>query len=230
MGRKILATKQHAFYFKMTEHPDDKAGAHGPAAVDNTDGPAAAFTVRKEPEFFMEQVMEGLSDACIMLDGNDRIVYVNDAAKILIRPKGRILGRKLEAVLADRQVSMLAADAYQTGKPIFSKVMLRLPSEHWRDDRHFLISLVPVIISSTRRLVRIAMRDDSNAVHEARAASANSSPSVAMQLRSPLSVIQGYLENLLDGVISDPVIMRQSLLTMRKHTLQIERTLEGLGN
>jgi signal transduction histidine kinase len=51
---------------------------------------------------------------------------------------------------------------------------------------------------------------------------------VSIQLKNPLSIVQGYLENLLDGMISEPVLLRQSLLTMRKHTLQIERVIDGL--
>jgi signal transduction histidine kinase len=60
------------------------------------------------------------------------------------------------------------------------------------------------------------------------AASANPFVDVSIQLKNPLSIVQGYLENLLDGMISDPVLLRQSLLTMRKHTLQIERVIDGL--
>ncbi len=192
----------------------------------------------KGPEFFMEQVMEGLSDACLLVDGGDRILYVNSSAKCLLRPRGRILGRKLESVLADRQLSMLAADAYHTGKPIFSRLALPLPGERWRDDHHFHLSLVPLWITPTRRLVRIALRNvtrDTTGSSSVPGETGQESPPAAspplcsdtmLQMKNPLSIVQGYLENMLDGVINDPVVLRQSLLTMRKHTLAIERLLE----
>jgi signal transduction histidine kinase len=48
-------------------------------------------------------------------------------------------------------------------------------------------------------------------------------------MRNPLTILQGYLENLLDGVIRDPILRRQTLLTMRRHTLTIEKLMESCG-
>lgn len=210
-----------------------------PAGPDAVPEANTAARTAKGPEYFMEQVMEGLSDSCLLVDGGDRIIYVNSSAKLLLRPRGRILGRKLESVLADRQLSMLAADAYHTGKPIFSRLALPLPGERWRDDHHFHLSLVPLWITPTRRLVRIALRDaarDSGGGGATPGDSREETPPPAnppqcsdtmLQMKNPLSIVQGYLENMLDGVINDPVVLRQSLLTMRKHTLAIERLLDG---
>ncbi len=208
----------------MTPRPETNGETEG----DNV--PVPSTPAAKGPEYFMEQVMEGLSDACMLVDGTDRIVYVNSSGKNLLRPKGRILGRKLESVLADRQLSMLAADAYHTGKPLFSRLALPLPGERWRDDHHFHISIVPLWITPTRRLVRIALRGDDSIQEGDRqhpATVPHQMGDAMMQMKTPLSIVQGYLENMLDGVINDPVILRQSLLTMRKHTLTIERLLDS---
>jgi len=191
----------------------------------------------------MEQVMEGLSDACMLVDGTGRLLYVNSAAKNLLSPRGRILGRKLDAVLANRQLSMLAADVYHTGKPVFSRLAIAMPGERWRDDHAFHLSLVPLWVTPTRRLVRIALRDagERNAVPtpSGSAATAEDLPGVnapaqpapcgelLTRMRNPLTILQGYLENLLDGVIKDPILLRQTLLTMRKHTLTIEKLMES---
>jgi two-component system OmpR family sensor kinase/two-component system phosphate regulon sensor histidine kinase PhoR len=202
-----------------------------PPADEVSAGNDEAASQGRGPEFFMEQVMEGLSDACLLLEGTDRIVYVNSSGKSLLRPKGRILGRRLQSVLADRRLSMLAADAYHTGRPLFSRLSLTMPGERWRDDREYHVSIVPLWITTTRRLVRIALRSvDPEAappVGDAPAPAATPQcDETMMRLKNPLSIVQGYLENLLDGVISDPVALRQSLLTMRKHTLTIERLLD----
>jgi two-component system OmpR family sensor kinase/two-component system phosphate regulon sensor histidine kinase PhoR len=225
MGRRpLIEERKHPFYFKM-------AAPQKPAEeVPGEEGSSAA-RLAKGPEFFMEQVMEGLSDACLLVDGTDRIVYINTSGKTLLRPKGRILGRKLESVLADRQLSMLAADAYHTGKPLFSRLALPLPGERWRDDHEYHISIVPLWITTTRRLVRIALRSVGRDAPDAETAPAPSTPlqcsDTMLQMKNPLAIIQGYLENMLDGMINDPVVLRQSLLTMRKHTVTIERLLDS---
>jgi hypothetical protein len=236
MGRKPLIDQRgHPLYFKAP--PMKQPLAEGSGGGDNAAAPS--------PEWFMEQVMEGLSDACMLLDGSSRLLYVNGAAKTLLSPKGRILGRKLDAVLSHRQLSMLAADVYHTGKPIFTRLDMMMPDERWRTDRSFHVSLIPLWITPTRRLVRIALRDAGteqcvppvahrNAADESGDAVKPPAPpqqcSEAMsRMRNPLTILQGYLENLLDGVLKDPVLTRQALLTMRKHTLAIEKLMETCG-
>ncbi len=233
MGRRpLIEERKHPLYFKM--QPLKASALPGAGGAKGDDAPA------KSPEWFMEQVMEGLSDACMLVDGTGRLIYVNNSAKQFLSPRGRILGRKLEAVLANRQLSMLAADVYHTGKPVFSKLAISMPGERWRDDHSFHLSLVPLWITPTRRLVRIALRDateqntvthsPANVVACDDAAAAPAPPpqcSEAMtKMRNPLSILQGYLENLLDGAIKDPIVIRQTLLTMRKHTLSIEKLME----
>lgn len=175
----------------------------------------------------LETVLEGLAQACLLVDGSDRILFSNESAKLLFMPKGRLLGRRLEAVLADRQLSQLVAVCYTTGKPASLTCELRLPGEAWRDDRHFMVEAVPLMLSSERRLVRLALKADEEADAASKAVP-NPAADVLVQLRGPLTIVQGYLENLLDGMITDPVALRQSLLTMRRSTLQIERILETL--
>ena len=175
----------------------------------------------------LETVLEGLAHACLLVDGTDRILFSNEAAKLLFMPKGRLLGRKLETVLADRQLSQLVGECYESGRAGSLACALRLPGEGWRDDRHFTVEAVLLPLSTDRRLVRLALRPDEKADAEARAVP-NPAADVLFQLRGPLTVVQGYLENLLDGMITDPVALRQSLLTMRRSTIQIERILETL--
>ncbi len=175
----------------------------------------------------LETVLEGLVQACLLVDGMDRILFSNDAAKLLFMPKGRLLGRKLETVLADRQLSQLVAECHASGRAGMLSCALRLPGKAWRDDRHFVVEAVPLALGGERRLVRLALRPDDEAESAAKA-TPNPAADVLIQLRGPLTVVQGYLENLLDGMITDPVALRQSLLTMRRSTVQIERILETL--
>lgn len=185
--------------------------------------------------------MEGLSDACMFVNGAGRLLYVNSTAKQLIRPRGRILGRKLETVLANREIAMLAADVYHTGKPVFSRLAISMPGERWRDDHSFHISLVPIWITPTRRLVRIALlraaEPEQNRVNTptdgAASCGDDSAPAASPQcseaitrMRTPLTILLGYLENLLDDAIKDPIVVRQTLLTMRKHAFTIEKLME----
>src|SRR5687768_11712114 len=120
MGRRpLIGERKHPLYYKVEPLNSVTHQAEGNETI--TD-----IQPSKPPEWYMEQVMEGLSDACMLVNGTGRLLYVNGAAKRLLSPRGRILGRKLDAVLANRQISMLAADVYHTGKPVFSRLAISM--------------------------------------------------------------------------------------------------------
>lgn len=235
MGRKpLIEERKHPLYFKMQplRSQDLPSGENGAGEVTQA---------AKSPEWLMEQVMEGLSDACMLVDGTGRLLYVNSVAKALLSAKGRLLGRKLDAVLAHRQLSMLAADVYHTGKPVFTRLDMALPGDRWREGRSFHVSLVPLWITPMRRLMRIALRDAAREVpapaisgtgrceETPQSAPPPQFSDTLSRMRNPLTILQGYLENLLDGAIKDPILLRQTLLTMRKHTLTLEKLMETCG-
>ncbi len=210
---------------KRVKMPSDSTS--GPYEAESAEWSGTAPCCPAGVDALLEAVLEGLMHGCLLVDGADRILFTNEAAKLILMPKGRLLGRRLETVLADRQLTQLAAECFASGRPITLACALRLPGEAWRDDRHFQVEAVPLELSSDRRLVRLALRPDEQADAEARVVP-NPAADVLVQLRGPLTVVQGYLENLLDGMITDPVALRQSLLTMRRSTVQIERILETL--
>ena len=188
---------------------------------------AAPVSPSKGSDVPLEIVLEGLSHACLLIDASDHILFANESAKLVFMPKGRLLGRRMETVLADRQLSQLVTDCFASSRPCYLTCALRLPGEAWRDDRHFIAEAVPLPLPLEQKLVRLALRPDEAADAAAKVVP-NPAADVLVQLCGPLTVVQGYLENLLDGMITDPVALRHSLLTMRRSTLQIERILEAL--
>lgn len=212
-------------WFLNVKTPTDTPPPFPEHSVTESDHPAS--WENPGTNMLLETVLEGLTHACLLVDQGDRILFSNEAARILFMPKGRLLGRKMEAVLADRQLSQMVTECFSTGANLAQACALRLPGEQWRDDRHFLVEAVRVSLSADHQLVRLALRPDERADAAAKVAP-DPAADVLVQLRGPLTIVQGYLENLLDGMITDPVALRQSLLTMRRSTIQIERILEGL--
>jgi len=66
MGRRpLIGERKHPLYYKM--QPLESAAQHTDATESSADTVPA-----KDPEWFMEQVMEGLSDACMLVTGTGR--------------------------------------------------------------------------------------------------------------------------------------------------------------
>ena len=167
-------------------------------------------------------MLDGLSDACLAAGRDGKLCYANDAARELFKLKGRVTGRRLPLVLADRKALDLFEEAAQAGSPRVRSLTLTLSGD---GSRTYLLSVVPVIMAGGEMLLRVALRRW-DAAPEAPGTDGVDPRIEAMQkLGDPLTIIQGYLENLLDGVIRDPVVMRQCLAAMQRQAAQIQRLL-----
>jgi len=192
------------------------------------DVPVVAPPEPAEPVAGLEllQILDGLSDACLVADPEGRLRYANEAARELLHLRGRVAGRKLPAVLADRQALQIISEAGRTERPRSMVIPLTLSSD---GARNFTICVIPVLIPGSGLLLRIALRrwESTGSGSESLHGATNSD--TIQRLGDPLTIIQGYLENLLDGVIQDPVVMRQCLSAMRRQAAQIQRILASIG-
>ncbi len=167
-------------------------------------------------------ILDDLTDTCLVAGTDGKLCYANDAARDLFNLKGRVTGRKLSLVLADRKALDLFDEASRAGRRRVRTLALTLSSD---GSRTYLLSVVPVIMAGGEMLMRVALRR-SDVAPEAPATDGVDPRIEAMQkLGDPLTIIQGYLENLLDGVIRDPVVMRQCLAAMQRQAAQIQRLL-----
>ena len=173
----------------------------------------------------MMHMLDGLTDACMMVEPDGRMRYANEAARTLLRMKGRATGRKLAAVLADRQALEVFEDAAVACRPRAAVLTLTLSSD---GPRHYTVSAVPVPVAGEGTLLRVALCGTSAAPAHVSSRSADETTVVLEKLGDPLSIIQGYLENLLDGVIKEPAVMRQCLSAMQRQASQMQRVLSGL--
>lgn len=173
----------------------------------------------------MMHMLDGLTDACMMVEPDGRMRYANEAARTLLRMKGRATGRKLAAVLADRQALEVFEDAAAAGRPRAAVLTLTLSSD---GPRHYTVSAVPVPVAGEGTLLRVALCGTNAAPAHVSSRSGDETTVVLEKLGDPLSIIQGYLENLLDGVIKEPAVMRQCLSAMQRQASQMQRVLSGL--
>ncbi len=169
-------------------------------------------------------ILDGLTDPCIVSDGTGRLRYANEAARQLLHLRGRVTGRKLDAVLADRHALHTVEDSIKTGRPRSMTLALTFSSD---GARHYEFSVTPVQPPGEDLLLRIVLRPCEQE-NERATPRPELNPDTVQRLGDPLTIIQGYLENLLDGAIRDPVVMRQCLSAMQRQAVQIQRILGSL--
>lgn len=167
----------------------------------------------------IDAAMEPLPDPCLVVDAQCRILTANHAARHILQKRGRLLGRKLDALLEDQSLSAIVGSSFKSGQNVTSEVTLHLPDEGWRNGRRFKAVLTH-LDNAGKPVIHIALLPDGP-----RPPPPPPPEGVLVRVRNPLAVLQGYIETLLDGVITDAAMLRQSLMAMRRQTEQIERLL-----
>jgi PAS fold len=163
-------------------------------------------------------MLDHLSDPCLIVEPDGRMRYANEAARGLLHMKGRATGRRLSEVVAENQVLDLFAAAVTAARPRAAMLALAFTSQ---GPRHYVVSAAPVPLE-TGLFYRLAL---SPVKEPLRLPGPEKNEAMLHQLGDPLSIMLGYLENLLDGVIQQPAEVRKCHLTMHRQALQMKKVL-----
>ena len=188
--------------------------------------------VRREALSERDQLLDALGDAFLLVNETSQIVFANAVARKLV--KGRKLsGRSLMEAFLDDQLSVAIMKCIRTGKPMQERVILYstftpLGAASEQGVSAWVIDAAPLNALDGDKLTRVVIRDVtveylSDQVRRDFVANASH------ELRTPMAIINGYLENLLDdGLIEDQTTAKKFLITMRKHGQRIARLVEDM--
>ena len=187
---------------------------------------SAAIRLRND---VLESVLEGLGDACLLVDDRRNIIFANHETRDLFRTADPLPGTPLQDLIKEQRIlnfvnRVEAADRWQE-----EEFRVLLAREGGMEERHLVVSAAPVRLYGEEHPdhLRVVIRDETDR-HETEQIRKDFVANASHELRTPLSIINGYLENLLDGMIDDPAMMRKSLQTMQKHGERIARIVEDM--
>lgn len=163
----------------------------------------------------------------LVVDEEGVITHVNLAMSVLFLPLRLVVGQKFEARQGLKTVGDLMTEAAE--KQLRVEGELRFTSEHPTDGHHehfYRVVVSPwhegvhsglwiMVEDTTERIVTERIRQDfvTNAGHE---------------LRTPLSLIHGYIETLKGGLIKNPASLQRCLDVMEKHSRRMMRLIEDM--
>ncbi len=179
-----------------------------------------------------DQLLDALGDAFLLVNETSQIVFANGVARKLV--KGRKLsGRSLMEAFIDEQLSVAIMKCIRTGKPMQEQVVLRstyspLGAATDQGVSAWVIDAAPLNTLTGERLTRVVIRDVT-AEYLSDQVRRDFVANASHDLRTPMAIINGYLENLLDdGLIEDRETATKFLGTMRKHGQRIARLVEDM--
>lgn len=170
-------------------------------------------------------LLGGLKDACLLLDGETRILYCNESAKELLMPDGRILGRKLDRIIQDRQLVGMTIQGLRERTVQHRKLTLSLPGRT-PVPVVCVAAVLPLEMQPEEWVVRLTLRLENSGNDGAGLAAPLPDLELLPQLLGPLTVLQGHLENLLEDRLPGPIPIRESLVVMKRNVQRLIRIVD----
>jgi len=192
--------------------------------------------VRREALRERDELLDALGDAFLLVDETSQIVFANACARTLVKGR-KLIGQSIMEAFLDDQISVAIMKCIRTKQPMQERVVLYssyTPLGVAGDDgvSAWEIDAAPLTgYESQQRnqsVTRIMIRDVT-AEYQADQVRRDFVANASHELRTPMSIINGYLENLLDDdVLDEPQTARRFLETMRKHGQRISRLVEDM--
>lgn len=179
------------------------------------------------------RLLDALGDAFLLVDDQEHILFANAAARKLFGTRP-LANRPVRETFLDPRLADAVLRCLETGEPVQSRVLLPQQTSPRGDQENR--GLNAWIIDAARmdedsfggESTRIVIRDVTSE-HQTEQIRKDFVANASHELRTPMAIINGYLENLLDDdMIEDPAMARRFLTVMRKHADRISRIVEDM--
>lgn len=177
-------------------------------------------TQRNQLEAILTSMLEGV----IVLDPSRQIVSMNEAAgRLLEVDADAALGRTLIEFLRNAQLDELAESAFVGGSSVERTITL------YRDRPiHLQVHSTPLVTDGSERLGSLMVINDITRLVQLETLRRDFVANVSHELKTPITSIQGFVETLVDGPLTDAAQTRRYLGIITKHTNRLNAIIEDL--
>lgn len=180
------------------------------------------------------RLLDALRDAFLLVDDGGLIRFANRAAHELFHFR-TLANRTMREVFVDPRLAQAITDGLGTGEALQTRVTLPQQASPLREleKRGFnswIVDVAPLpAAGDLPQLNRIIIRDIT-AEHQTDQIRKDFVANASHELRTPMSIIHGYLENLLDDetILEDKAMIHRFLSVMLKHSERMSRIIEDM--
>jgi len=179
------------------------------------------------------RLLDALGDPFLLVDTAGTVRFVNAAARDLFGDR-EIVNRPYRAAFLDPRLADPLHHCLETGEAVQSRIVLPQQSSprgnlENRGINAWIIDAARLPAQPTHEpITRVIIRDVTTE-HQTEQIRKDFVANASHELRTPMAIINGYLENLLeDNMIEDATMARHFLSIMRKHSDRISRIVEDM--
>jgi len=180
----------------------------------------------EEEEFSFSLIMESMTEGVVITAPDLRIRFVNDAAVSMFNLRGSVAGLLLPEVFLGHGLQTLAERAASSGEVQRGELTQPIPG---RSERCHLVVTAAVLKGTEpdRPGGFLLVLHDVTRLRELESVRREFVANVSHEFRTPLSIINGYLETLEEGRVGKEML-RKSISVMRRHGDRLNRLIEDL--
>ncbi|MCF7790311.1 MAG: GHKL domain-containing protein [Prosthecobacter sp.] len=165
----------------------------------------------------------------LVVDDADTIVFANLAMSVMLIPHSLEEGRPLGTAPSLEAITRIIADARTRRTRVEGELRLPLPHSYaaeWSHERHYHLSAAPWSEGGRSGIwVMVEDRTEHDTIAQTRQ---DFVTSAGHELRTPLSLIHGYIETLKSGMIKNTTSLVRCLDVMEKHSRRMMRIIDDM--
>jgi len=179
-----------------------------------------------EEGFSLSIILESMTEGVVITGLDLKIRLFNKAISSMFGFRGKLSGLLLQEVFVSHELQEVALRAAASGKVQHAELTLDLPG---RGERcHLLVTAVSLRAPKNKVADGILLVfHDVTRLRELEAVRREFVANVSHEFRTPLSIINGYLETMEEGDL-DPEMLASAIPVMRRHGERLNRLIEDL--
>jgi two-component system phosphate regulon sensor histidine kinase PhoR len=171
-----------------------------------------------------EAVLSSMLEAVVALDPDEHILHLNGAAaRLLGTDEKQLQGRSIQEVVRNRELHEMIRTTLDQGVAAQADVVLYRPGEQVLNARS-----MPLFDADGRRMGALLVANDVTQMRRLETMRTDFAANVSHEIKTPLTAIQGFVETLAQGAVTDPQEAQRFLGIIDKHVKRLTAIVDDL--
>ncbi len=171
----------------------------------------------------LEAVLSSMVEAVLVVDTDGRLLRFNHAAESLLHLDGQAVGRPMEEAIRNAELHGLLADILDSHEPREAEILL-----HRDEDRHLSALGAALHGPEDERVGALVVLHDLTHLRRLESVRQDFVANVSHELKTPITAIQGFVETLRDGALTDADNADRFLDIIARHADRLNAIIEDL--
>lgn len=180
--------------------------------------------------FSLRAILSSMVEGVLIADNSQRVRLFNDALVKLLELRESPLNRPVIEVFRKHELQAALGAALEEGTPQEIEITLETSSPFGGYEVKHLDVHVSGLMPKpqARPLAALVVFHDVTAIRKLEASQRELLANVSHEFRTPLSIINGYVETLMDGAWEDPEMAQRSLKAIHKNARRLALLIDDL--